>query len=91
MLLVAKEVTILAKYSDFANIFSEKYAVKLSKRLDINKHLIDLEPGKKPYYGSIYSQGLVELETFKIYIQTNLANSFICPSKSSNGACILFI
>ena len=32
----------------------------------------------------------MELETLKIYIETNLANSFICPSKFSTDAPILF-
>ena len=31
------------------------------------------------------------LKTLKIYIETNLANSFIRPSKSLTGALILFI
>ena len=34
--------------------------------------------------------GPVELETLKTYIETNLANGFICPSKSPAGAPILF-
>ena len=32
----------------------------------------------------------MELETLKTYIETNLANSFICPSKSPTSATILF-
>ena len=32
----------------------------------------------------------MELETLKIYIKINLANGFICPSKSPAGAPILF-
>lgn len=51
----------------------------------------NLEPGKPLFYGPIYSLELVKLETFKIYIETNLANIFICPSKSSFKALILFI
>ena len=31
-----------------------------------------------------------ELETFKAYIETNLANEFIRPSKSPAGTPILF-
>ena len=58
---------------------------------DINKHAIDLEPGKQPPYGPIYSLGPVELETLKIYIKTNLANGFIRPSKSPVGAPILLV
>lgn len=46
VLLVAKKVTVLAKYSDFANIFSKKLAAKLSKRFEIIKHTINLEFNK---------------------------------------------
>ena len=38
----------------------------------------------------IYSLGLVELETLKTYIETNLANGFIRLFKSPAGASILF-
>ena len=56
----------------------------------MNKHAIKLEEGKQPLFGPIYSLDLVELEILKTYIKTNLANSFIRPSKSFAGAPILF-
>lgn len=46
VLLVAEKVTISVKYFDFANVFLEKSVVELPKYLNINKHLIDLEPDK---------------------------------------------
>ena len=46
---------------------------------------------KQPPYGPIYSLGPVELETLKTYIEANLANSFIRPSKSPAVAPILFV
>ena len=58
--------------------------------MEINTNAIDLEKGKQSPYGPIYSLRPVELEIFKTYIKTNLANDFICPSKSSAGAPILF-
>ena len=57
----------------------------------INKHAIKLEDGKQPPYRLIYSLGLVEFETLKIYIETNLVNGFIWPLKSPTGAPILFV
>ena len=60
----------------------------LPKYIEINIHVIDLEKGKQPLYESIYSLKMVELETLKTYIKTNLANSFICSSKSPTGAPI---
>ena len=91
-LLKAEEapVTVPAEYSDFANVFSEKLARVLPEHIEINTYSIDLEEGKQPLYESIYSLGLMELKTLKTYIKTNLANGFICLSKSSAGTPILF-
>ena len=56
----------------------------------MNEHAIKLEEGKQPLFGPIYSLGPVKLETLKTYIETNLANGFIQPSKFPAGALILF-
>ena len=56
----------------------------------MNEHSIELEEGKQPHFGLIYSLGPMELETLKSYIKTNLANGFIRPSKSPARALILF-
>ena len=82
---------MLAKHSDFADVFSKKSAKVLPEYTGINKHAIELKNGKQPPYGPIYSLGLVELKTLKTYIEINLANGFIWPSKSPAGALILFI
>ena len=90
--LIAKKALtkVPAKYSDFADIFSPDLAFKLPKHTGINNHTIELVEGQQPLYGPIYSLGPVELETLKAYIETNLANKFIRPSKSPAGAPILF-
>ena len=90
--LIAKEapIKVPAKYSDFADVFSSDLATKLPEQTEINTHVIDLEEGKQPPYGPIYSLRSVELETLKTYIKNNLANDFICPSKSPAGTSILF-
>ena len=67
-----------------------KNAVELPENTGINEHAIELEEGKQPPIGPIYSPGPIELETLKTYIKTNLANGFIRPSKSPAGALILF-
>ena len=90
-LLLAREVTVLAEYLDFANIFSKESTKVLPKRTDINEHAIELEEGKQAPYGPIYNLGPIELKTLKTYIETNLANNFIWPSKSPAGALILFV
>ena len=83
-------VTILAEYLNFEDVFSKKSVVVLPEYIKINTHAIDLENGKQPLYGLIYSLGSVELETLKTSIVTNLVNGFICPSKPLAGAPILF-
>lgn len=83
-------VTILAKYLDFVDVFSKKFATVLLEYTKINIYAIDLEEGKQPLYRPIYSLELVGLETLKTYIKINLANSFIYPSKSPIGIPILF-
>ena len=62
----------------------------LPERTELNEHAINLEDGKQPPYGPIYSLGPVELETLKTYIETHLKTGFIRPSKSPAGAPILF-
>ena len=89
--LVAEEVKIPTEYSDFSDVFSEEKASILPEVTELNQHVIELQEGQQPPYGPIYSLGPVELETLKTYIETNLANGFIWPSKSSAGAPILFV
>ena len=89
--LLAEEVKIPAEYSDFSDVFSEEKVLVLPKLTELNQHAIKLQDGKQPPYGPIYSLGPVELETLKTYIETNLANDFIWPSKSPTNAPILFV
>ena len=79
-----------AEYSDYSNLFSAENAVELPENTGMNEHAIELEKSKQPPFGPIYSLGPVELETLKTYIETNLANGFIRPSKSPAGAPIFF-
>ena len=90
--LIAEEAPtkVPAKYSDFADVFSPDLASELPEHTGINNHAIELVEGQQPPYGPIYSLEVVELETLKAYIETNLANGFIRPSKSPAGAPILF-
>ena len=90
-LLPTKEVTVPTEYSDFTDVFLEKFANVFSERTRANEHAIELEEGKQIPYGPIYSLVPVELKTFKTYIKTNLANGFIQASKSPTNALILFV
>ena len=75
--LLAEEVRIPDEYSDFADVFLAKKALVLQERTKLNEHTIDLEDGKQPPYGPIYSLGPMELETLKTYIETYLKTGFI--------------
>ena len=90
-MIVKKAFTkVFAKYSDFADVFSSDLVSKLPKHTRINDHAIELIDAQQPPYEPIYSLGPVELEILKAYIETNLANGFIKPSKSPAGTFILF-
>ena len=81
-------IAIPTEYFNYSNVFSAKYAKKLLKYTKINDYTIKLEKSKQPLFGLIYSLGLVELETLKTYIKTNLANSIIWLFKSSTKISI---
>ena len=90
-LLIAKKVKILTKYLDFSNIFSKEKASILPRVTKLNEYTIKLLKGQQLPYRPIYSLGLVKFKTLKTYIETNLANGFIWPSKLPTSAFILFI
>ncbi len=77
------EVTIPAKYSDFAEVFLEKSAAILLKRTDIIEHTIKLQEGKQPPYWLIYSLNLVEFKNSK---ELHWDHNFIYA-----GALIFFV
>ena len=81
---------VSVEYSDYSNVFSARNRAELPENTKMNKHAIELEEGKQSSFGPIYSLGSVELDTLKTYIETNLANGFIRPSKFPAGAPILF-
>ena len=91
-ILIANEVftSILTEYSYFAKMFSPKLASELLKHIKSNNYAIELIDERPLLYGFIYSLGLVELETQKTYIKTNLVDGFIRLSKSLWEVPILF-
>ena len=67
ILLIFKKVIVLAKYSDFINMFLKKLYWQLSDYLNIHKYIINIEEDKQLSYQPIYSLELIKLETFKTY------------------------
>ena len=77
------------EYSQFKDLFSKSKGNTLPPHRDID-HAIETTSDFKPFFGPIYSLSEVELKALKDYIDENLANEFIRPSKSPSGAPILF-
>lgn len=90
LLLVEKNI-VLAEYLNYAAVFLKKSVAKLSKQTYINKYLIDPKPSNQLLYKPNYSLKLVKVETFKIYIEIILANTFIYLFKFPIAALILII
>ena len=90
-LLVTKKVKIPTKYSDFSDVFLKEKALILLKITKLNQYAIKLQEGQQLSYELIYSLGPIKLEILKIYLKTNLANSFILPLKLPTSTLILFI
>ena len=56
-----------------------------------NQYAIEFQKSQQLPYEPIYSLEPVELKILKTYIETNLANGFIQPTKSPTGTPILFV
>ena len=78
------------KYSNYNNVFLTENVEEYPENTKINEHIIKLEESKQLFFGPIYSLDLIELETLKTYIKTNLANSFIWSLKFPTDILILF-
>ena len=87
---VAGTVELSPEYNEYSDVFSDSNAIELPKLRPID-HAIDLIDGKQPPYDPIYNLNMVELETLRGYIESNLANGFIRPSTSPARSSILSI
>lgn len=58
-------IQICSKYSDYPNVFSLNFTIKVPQYTDINNHAIKLKEDEKTFYDSIYNQDLVKLKNFK--------------------------
>ena len=86
----AFEAAVPAAYHDFADVFSDEVASHLPPHRAYD-HAIDLEEGKQPPYGPIYSMSEQELQTLREQLDNLLGKGFIHPSNSPAGAPILFV
>src|SRR5260221_3124241 len=82
--------SILAKYCDFCNIFSEEKAGTLTPHRPYDLQ-INVKEGAKPVHGPIYSLSPPELAALQEFLEEHTRSGFICPSKSPWGSPILFV
>ncbi len=78
------------EYHEFHNIFSGEKANALAPH-QLYDLKINLEEGTKPFHRPIYSLLPPELTVLREFLEENIKNGFICPSKSPWGSPVLFI
>ncbi len=78
------------EYHEFHNVFSGEKANMLAPHQPYNLK-INLEEGAKPFHRLIYSLSPLELTVLRKFLEENIQNSFIHPSKSPWGSPVLFV
>ena len=76
---------VLEEYHDFADVFSEVKANKLPPHRPYNLK-INIEEGSTPPLGPIYSLSKTELQALREFLDENIANGFIRPTRSPYSA-----
>src|SRR5260370_13523945 len=77
-------------YKDFADIFSEEAFAHLPPR-KVWDHVIELHPDTKLPRARMFPLSPAEQKELDEFLQENLANGRICPSKSPIGAPVFFV
>ncbi len=78
------------EYHEFCDVFSGEKANALAPHQPYDLK-INLEEGAKPFHRLIYSLLPPELTVLREFLEENVWNGFICPSKSPWGSPVLFI
>src|SRR5258708_7673337 len=78
------------EYHEFCDVFSGEKANALAPHWLYNLK-INLEEGMKPFHRLIYSLLPPELTVLREFLEENVQNGFICPSKSPWGSLVLFV
>src|SRR5258707_13527646 len=78
------------EYHEFCNVFSGEKANMLAPHWPYDLK-INLEEGTKPFHGLIYSLSPPELTALREFLEENVWNGSICPSKSLWGSLVLFV
>src|SRR5260221_2200770 len=78
------------EYHEFCDVFSGEKANALAPHRPYDLK-INLEEGAKLFHRPIYSLSPPELTALREFLEENVWNGFICPSKSPWGSPVLFI
>src|SRR5258707_7152571 len=78
------------EYCEFCDVFSGEKANALAPHRPYDLK-INLEEGAKLFHGPIYSLSPPELTALTEFLEENVRNGFICPSKSLWGYLVLFV
>ncbi|SPO38662.1 uncharacterized protein PSFLO_04141 [Pseudozyma flocculosa] len=78
------------EFADYADVFDEARADVLPQHRP-SDHKIVVEPGKTIPHGPLYPLSAKELDELRKYLDKNLSQGFIRPSKSPAAAPILFV
>src|SRR5258707_12428457 len=78
------------EYHKFHDVFSGEKANVLAPHWPYDLK-INLEEGTKPFHGLIYLLSPLELTVLREFLEENIQNGFICPSKSPWGSLVLFV
>src|SRR5258707_5173921 len=78
------------EYHEFHDVFSGEKANVLAPHWPYDLK-INLEEGMKLFHGPIYSLLPLELTALREFLEENIRNGFICPSKSPWGSPVLFV
>jgi len=78
------------EYHEFHDVFSGEKANALAPHWPYDLK-INLEEGMKLFHGPIYSLLPLELTALREFLEENVWNGFICPSKSPWGSLVLFV
>lgn len=79
-----------SEYHDLLHVFSRSDSEKLPQRRPYD-HKIQLEKGKQPPFGPLYSMSQNELKVLRKYLDDNLAKGFIRASSSPAASPVIFV
>ena len=78
------------QYRDYKSVYNGQYSDGIPPHRSFH-HAIDMVEVKEPPWGPIYVLSEKELQVLREYLDTMLKSGKIRPSKSPNGAPILFV